>query len=162
MVLYKCIYCQQKFIYKGNYVSHNKNINKCKIKLEESIDKYKTYTNEKLLNDLNNLILNDESKYKCKICDKIYNSYNSLKRHKLMQCNIKEQIINKAIVNNTIESSTIIHRAVYKELDTGTDNNSLYVGSIELNKDKLRGFFRKAASLLKRKTDQPTDKSFSE
>jgi len=73
-----------------------------------------------------------------------------------------EQIINKAIVNNTIESSTIIHRAVYKELDTETDNNSLYVGSIELNKDKLRGIFRKAASLLKRKTDQPTDKSFLE
>jgi hypothetical protein len=70
--------------------------------------------------------------------------------------------INKAIVNNTNESSTIIHRAVYKELDTETDNNSLYVGSIELNKDKLRGIFRKAASLLKRKTDQPTDKSFLE
>jgi len=68
--------------------------------------------------------------------------------------------INKAIVNNTIESSTIIHRAVYKELET--DDNSLYVGSIELNKDKLRGIFRKAASLLKRKTDQPTDKSFLE
>jgi hypothetical protein len=70
--------------------------------------------------------------------------------------------LNIAVSNNTNESSTIIHRAVYKELDTETDNNSLYVGSIELNKDKLRGLFRKAASLLKRKTDQPTDKSFLE
>jgi hypothetical protein len=70
--------------------------------------------------------------------------------------------INIAVSNNTNESSKIMHRAVYKELDTETDTNSLYVGSIELNKDKLRGIFRKAASLLKRKTDQPTDKSFLE
>lgn len=72
-----------------------------------------------------------------------------------------EQINNPA-TNNTNLSTSIIHRAVYKELDTETDNNSLYVGSIELNKDKLRGIFRKVASLLKRKTDQPTDKSFLE
>jgi len=107
MVLYKCIYCQQKFIYKGNYTLHNKNINKCKIKLEELIAKYKTYTNEKLLNDLNNLILDDDAKYKCKVCDKIYNSYNGLKRHKLMQCHKKEQMINIANpTNNTINNST--------------------------------------------------------
>jgi hypothetical protein len=65
--------------------------------------------------------------------------------------------INIAVSNNTNESSTKMHRAVYKELDTETDNNSLYVGSIELNKDKLRGLFRKAASLLKRKSDEPTN-----
>lgn len=65
--------------------------------------------------------------------------------------------INKAIANNTNAPSPIIHRAVYKELDTETDNNSLYVGSIELNKDKVRGLFRKAASLLKRKSDEPTN-----
>ena len=68
--------------------------------------------------------------------------------------------INIAFSNNTNESSKIMHRTVYKELDTETDNNSLYVGSIELNKDKLRGLFRKAASLLKRKSDQPTNKPF--
>jgi hypothetical protein len=65
--------------------------------------------------------------------------------------------LNIAVSNNTNESSTKMHRTVYKELDTETDNNSLYVGSIELNKDKLRGLFRKAASLLKRKSDEPTN-----
>ena len=68
--------------------------------------------------------------------------------------------INKAVTNNTNVSSTLMHRTVYKELDTETDNNSLYVGSIELNKDRLRGLFRKATNLLKRKSDQPTDKTY--
>ncbi|MEI6584662.1 MAG: hypothetical protein WCL56_01205 [Sediminibacterium sp.] len=70
---------------------------------------------------------------------------------------VASEQINIAVSNNTNESSTKMHRTVYKELDTETDNNSLYVGSIELNKDKLRGLFRKAASLLKRKSDEPTN-----
>lgn len=88
MVCYKCIYCQQKFIYKGNYTSHNKNIDKCKNKFEEQIAKYKKYTNEKLLYDYNNLVI-DDLRHKCKFCDKNYNSYNGLKRHLLKTCPVK-------------------------------------------------------------------------
>ncbi|NCI47755.1 anti-sigma factor [Sediminibacterium soli] len=51
--------------------------------------------------------------------------------------------------------------AIYRELDTeeGDDKKSLYVGSIEINKDKLRGFFRKATSLFrgKAKEDEKTE-----
>lgn len=41
--------------------------------------------------------------------------------------------------------------AVYRELDIdeGDDRKSLYVGSLEINKDKLRGLFRKATSLFR-------------
>lgn len=40
--------------------------------------------------------------------------------------------------------------AVYKELDTDEDNNrgSLYVGSIEINKNKVRGFMKKVGGLF--------------
>jgi hypothetical protein len=39
----------------------------------------------------------------------------------------------------------------YKELETDEDNKGLLLGSIEINKDKLRGFFRKASSIFKSK-----------
>ncbi len=45
----------------------------------------------------------------------------------------------------------MVQQVVYKELDTETDsdNKSLFIGSVEINKDKLRGFFRKAGSLFR-------------
>lgn len=51
-------------------------------------------------------------------------------------------------------SNSIVKPAVYKELDTEDDKKSLYLGSIEINKDKLRGFFRKASSLFRGKDRQ--------
>ena len=42
-------------------------------------------------------------------------------------------------------------QAVYKELDTEDDKKSLLLGSLEINKDKLRGFFRKAGSIFRSK-----------
>lgn len=52
-----------------------------------------------------------------------------------------------------------IHPAVYKELDTEDERKSLYVGSVELNRDKLRGFFRKASSIFKSRSKSEDDKS---
>lgn len=59
-----------------------------------------------------------------------------------------------------------IQPAVYKELDTEDEKKSLLLGSLEINKDKLRGFFRKAGSLFRSKakteedkTERPTSKS---
>lgn len=54
---------------------------------------------------------------------------------------------------NTVENN-IVKPAVYKELDTEDDKKSLYLGSIEINKDKLRGFFRKAGNLFRSKARQ--------
>ncbi len=48
-----------------------------------------------------------------------------------------------------VENRNLIKPAVYKELDTDDERKSLYVGSVEINKDKLRGFLRKASSLFK-------------
>ncbi len=50
-----------------------------------------------------------------------------------------------------IDQANLMKPAVYRELDTDESSSSLYVGSIEINKDKLRGFFRKAGSLFKSK-----------
>ncbi len=47
--------------------------------------------------------------------------------------------------------AAMVHQTVYKELDTDDENKSLYLGNLELNRDKLRGFFRKAGNLFKSK-----------
>ena len=52
-------------------------------------------------------------------------------------------------------------QAVYKELDTEDDKKSLLLGSLEINKDKLRGFFRKAGSLFRSKNKDLDDKTDS-
>jgi hypothetical protein len=49
--------------------------------------------------------------------------------------------------------------AVYKELDTDDERKSLYVGSVEINKDKLRGFLRKASSLFKGRNKTEEEKT---
>lgn len=45
---------------------------------------------------------------------------------------------------------------VYKELDTDEDK-SLYIGALELNKDKVRGFFRKAGNVFRSKNKTEED-----
>ena len=54
-------------------------------------------------------------------------------------------------IADILPTNTIAKTTVYKELDTEDDKKSLYLGSIEINKDKLRGFFRKATSLFRGK-----------
>jgi hypothetical protein len=46
---------------------------------------------------------------------------------------------------------------VYKELDTDDENKSLYIGALELNKDKVRGFFRKAGNVFRSKNKSEED-----
>ncbi len=54
-----------------------------------------------------------------------------------------------------------MHPTVYKELDTDDERKSLYLGSVEINRDKLRGFFRKATTIFKSKNKSDEDKSES-
>lgn len=51
--------------------------------------------------------------------------------------------------------------AVYRELDTESadEKKSLRLGSLEINKDKLRGFFRKAGSLFRGKGKNEDERS---
>jgi hypothetical protein len=133
MVCYKCIYCQQTFIYKGNYVSHNKNIQKCKNKFEEQIIRYKKYTNEKLLYDYNNLIIN-ESNYKCKFCYKNYNSYNGLKRHLLECCSTKQNTSCITNTNNTINNTT---NNITNNVTNNTNNGIINNGTINITNINL-------------------------
>ena len=65
----------------------------------------------------------------------------------------------KNAVEHTDEQTqtAVVHQAVYKELDTDDEKKSLYLGSLEINKDKLRGFFRKAGSIFRGKSKQEED-----
>ena len=54
-----------------------------------------------------------------------------------------------------------VQPAVYKELDTEDEKKSLLLGSLEINKDKLRGFFRKAGSIFRSKSKTEEDKTES-
>jgi anti-sigma factor RsiW len=95
---------------------------------------------------------------------------------------IIEQPINTTIANNTVPTNldnadhanqlghataspdgsndaTIFQQTVYKELDTDDENKSLYLGNLELNRDKLRGFFRKAGNLFKSKIKSEDDRN---
>lgn len=56
-------------------------------------------------------------------------------------------------------TNNLVQSTIYKELDTNDDDKSLYLGSIEINKDKLRGFFRKAGSLFRGKAKQEDEKT---
>ncbi len=56
--------------------------------------------------------------------------------------------------DNPANKNNIMQQAVYRELDTDDDRKTLYLGAVEINKDKLRGIFRKASSLFKSKVKQ--------
>lgn len=55
--------------------------------------------------------------------------------------------------------ASIMQQTVYKELDTDDENKSLYLGNLELNRDKLRGFFRKAGNIFKSKIKSEDDRT---
>ncbi len=59
---------------------------------------------------------------------------------------------------NTLVNENV-QPAVYKELDTEDEKKSLLLGSLEINKDKLRGFFRKAGSIFRSKSKNEEDKT---
>lgn len=74
-----------------------------------------------------------------------------------------EKATNVAVANTIVSNtkSSIVTQAAYKEIDTNTDDDkALYIGSIKINKNKLKGIFKKATSLFgKRDTKEPNEKS---
>ena len=61
-----------------------------------------------------------------------------------------EKIEYKTLACTEDDQNAIITPTVYKELNTeeDADKNNLYIGSIEVNKNKLRGFFKKAKDIF--------------
>ncbi len=65
-------------------------------------------------------------------------------------------------LNNVADNTdNNIHPAVYRELDTESadQKKTLLLGSLEINKDKLRGFFRKAGSIFRSKAKMEEESS---
>lgn len=60
------------------------------------------------------------------------------------------------ITTNNESENNQIQTTVYKELDTNNNDKALYVGGLEINKDKLRGFFRKATKIISGKAKAAT------
>jgi len=61
-----------------------------------------------------------------------------------------EKIEYKTLASTEDDQQAIITPTVYKELNTeeDADKNNLYIGSIEVNKNKLRGFLKKAKDIF--------------
>lgn len=70
----------------------------------------------------------------------------------------ENEMIRTAVTVDPTETKpeSLMQQVVYKELDTETDseNKSLLIGSVEINKDKLRGIFRKATSIFRSKRNE--------
>jgi hypothetical protein len=61
---------------------------------------------------------------------------------------------------NTPNLNTLVQPAVYKELNTNDDDNlqsSLYIGNMELNKNKVRGIMKKVGGLFAGKSKKSSD-----
>ncbi len=70
----------------------------------------------------------------------------------------KHDILAQATVTEEEQPTGLIKQTVYRELDTDESSKSLYVGALEINKDKLRGFIRKAGTIFRSKSKQDEDK----
>lgn len=68
---------------------------------------------------------------------------------------IKDEPKTPLFASNSNSASPEAIHAVYKEIDTreNDDDNTIYLGSAEINKNKLKGLFKKAASLFERKNN---------
>lgn len=68
---------------------------------------------------------------------------------------IRESEMIKSVTAESTETKpeSLMQQVVYRELDTDADseNKSLLIGAVEINKDKLRGIFRKATSIFRSK-----------
>jgi len=54
-------------------------------------------------------------------------------------------------------AASVAQTVAYKEIDTNEDEHSMYVGSLELNKDKIKGFFKRAGRLFGARPKKDTD-----
>lgn len=65
--------------------------------------------------------------------------------------------VNIEKVNNTIIAAVEELKPIYTALEDDDEDKSLYIGALEINKDRLRGLFRKAGSIFRSKSKQNED-----
>ncbi|MBC7651942.1 MAG: hypothetical protein H7101_09340 [Deinococcales bacterium] len=92
--------------------------------------------------------------------DEVFVTNNSPNRttDNIFKTNIIDEPAKLPTVTNT-KINASAQQVIYKELDTNTDEKTLLVGSLEINKDKLRGFLRKASKLFGNNQKPDDDKS---
>ena len=56
--------------------------------------------------------------------------------------------------NNELSNGYKIYNVAYKEINTNDDDNSLHVGVLDLNKNKVKNLFKKAKRLFTNKPDR--------
>lgn len=106
------------------------------------------------MNEKNDLVMERQD-----IISSIENSKQGFATPKLVDAKNNGAISENDLVKTLVaiepdtDKNPVFQQVVYKELDTESDseNKSLLIGSVEINKDKLRGFFRKAGSLFRSK-----------
>jgi hypothetical protein len=64
---------------------------------------------------------------------------------------LNNNLIKSAEKQNADVEKSIVHDGVYREVDTDDDDNTISIGAAQINKNKLRALFKKAANLLDRK-----------
>jgi hypothetical protein len=67
------------------------------------------------------------------------------------------QGVNMAPVEEKVEAAPEEVKTVYTALEDIEEDKSLFIGALEINKDKLRGFFRKAGTIFRSKAKQEED-----
>ena len=74
-----------------------------------------------------------------------------------------KQIVNSTASINETENKNIIEQTVYKELDTREEerNNKVYIGNMEVNKDKLLGLLKRAKTVFAKSKDDDNNVSIA-
>jgi len=54
--------------------------------------------------------------------------------------------------SQTLSAENTVQPVVYRELDTNDDSQTVNIGSMQINKNKLRGLFKKAGRLFNGKS----------
>jgi hypothetical protein len=71
---------------------------------------------------------------------------------------VNDDRINGTVITKYVEETgtSLATQAAYREIDNQEDDEerSFYIGSAEINKNKLKGLFKKAASLIGKKTNK--------
>ena len=67
------------------------------------------------------------------------------------------QGVNMAPVEEKVEAAPEEVKTVYTALEDIEEDKSLFIGALEINKDKLRGLFRKAGTIFRSKAKQEED-----
>jgi hypothetical protein len=118
------------------------------IQLEKTANKRKTIQFQGSTSNLSvNKVIADQPEEQLSVQNTVVKNYTP----ELKPNNYKaEKLEYRTLAGTEDDQQAIITPTVYKELNTEEepDKNNLYIGNIEVNKNKLRGFFKKAIDIF--------------